>query len=44
MEISQKYNLKMIEDLARESGFRLEQNFFDSKHYYCDSLWRPAAQ
>lgn len=42
MEISQKYSLKMIEDLARGSGFEIKQNFCDSRHYYCDSLWRPA--
>ena len=41
MEISQKYSLKMIESLARESGFEIKQNFFDSKNYYCDSLWQP---
>ena len=41
MEISQKYSLKMIENLARESGFEIKQNFFDSRDYYCDSLWRP---
>ncbi len=42
MEISQKYSLKMIEELAEKSGFTIKQNFFDSKTYYCDSLWRPA--
>ncbi len=42
MEISQKYSLAMIESLARESGFEIERNFFDSRKYYCDSLWRPA--
>ncbi|MEQ1921396.1 MAG: L-histidine N(alpha)-methyltransferase [Pyrinomonadaceae bacterium] len=42
MEISQKYSLKMIDDLAAESGFMIKHNFFDSKNYYCDSLWRPA--
>jgi uncharacterized SAM-dependent methyltransferase len=41
MEISQKYSLEMIETLAGESGFVVEQNFFDSKCYYTDSLWRP---
>ncbi|MGI8813302.1 MAG: L-histidine N(alpha)-methyltransferase [Pyrinomonadaceae bacterium] len=40
MEISQKYNLSHIEELARESGFEIKQNFFDSKNYYCDSLWQ----
>ncbi len=42
MEISQKYNLRMIDDLAGESGFEIKQNFFDSRNYYCDSLWQPA--
>ena len=41
MEISQKYSLRMIADLAAESGFEIKQNFFDSRNYYCDSLWRP---
>ena len=41
MEISQKYSMKMIGDLAEKSGFEIKQNFFDSKNYYCDSLWRP---
>lgn len=39
MEISQKYSLAMIDDLARDSGFEIKYNFFDSKKYYCDSLW-----
>ena len=42
MEISQKYSLSMIGEIARESGFEIKQNFFDSRDYYCDSLWRPA--
>lgn len=40
MEISQKYSVEMIEDLAVESGFYIKRNFFDSKKYYCDSLWQ----
>jgi len=43
MEISQKYSLRMIDDLAAECGFQVKQNFFDSKRYYCDSLWKPVA-
>ena len=39
MEISQKYRLKMIDSLANESGFEIKQNFFDTRNYYCDSLW-----
>jgi uncharacterized SAM-dependent methyltransferase len=40
MEISQKYSMGMIESLAAESGFDVKQNFFDSRNYYCDSLWK----
>ena len=40
MEISQKFSLSMIESLAADSGFAIKQNFFDSKNYYCDSLWQ----
>ncbi|HEV7700776.1 MAG TPA: L-histidine N(alpha)-methyltransferase [Pyrinomonadaceae bacterium] len=42
MEISQKYSVAAIEDLAREGGFEIKHNFFDSRRYYCDSLWRTA--
>lgn len=44
MEISQKYNLAMIEQLASDSGFAIKQNFFDSKDYYCDSLWKVSSE
>lgn len=40
MEISQKYNSAMIEDLAEASGFQTARNFFDSKNYFVDSLWK----
>lgn len=41
MEISQKYSLKMIEELAETSGFRVAKNFFDRQNHYADSLWKP---
>jgi L-histidine N-alpha-methyltransferase len=41
MEISQKYNLEMIGELAAESGFQVVKNFFDSQNFYTDSLWKP---
>lgn len=41
MEISQKYDLAMIEEMAHETGFEVKQNFFDSRNYYCNSLWHP---
>jgi dimethylhistidine N-methyltransferase len=40
MEISQKYNLEMIEELAQTSGFQVARNFFDSRHHFVDSLWK----
>jgi dimethylhistidine N-methyltransferase len=43
VEISQKYSLKMISELASESNFEVTRNFFDRRKYYCDSLWRPQA-
>jgi uncharacterized SAM-dependent methyltransferase len=41
MEISQKYTRAMIEELADESGFAIETEFFDDVNFYTDSLWRP---
>ena len=41
MEISQKYTRPMIEDLACESGFAIETEFFDNVNFYTDSFWRP---
>ncbi len=40
VEISQKYNLEMIADLAQTSGFEVSANFFDDKRYFVDSLWK----
>lgn len=44
MEISQKYDLETIDELARESGFEVERDFFDDNRFYVDSLWRPGAR
>jgi dimethylhistidine N-methyltransferase len=40
MEISQKYSLEMIEDLASSSGFQVARNFCDQQYYFADSLWQ----
>lgn len=40
MEISQKYTLRMIADLAESSGFQVAKNFFDSRCFYTNSLWK----
>ena len=39
-ELSKKYTLAEIDELAAESGFVVERNFFDGKGYFTDSLWR----
>jgi len=41
MEISQKYTHSMIDELASESGFAIETEFYDEENFYIDSLWRP---
>ena len=38
-EISKKYNIKEIDHLADNSGFKVLKNFTDSKNYFVDSLW-----
>lgn len=40
MEISQKYSLTMINELAETSGFEVAKNFFDSRNFYTNSLWK----
>ncbi|HQU85123.1 MAG TPA: L-histidine N(alpha)-methyltransferase [Pyrinomonadaceae bacterium] len=44
MEISQKYSLEIIENFAETSGFEISENFFDSRKYFVDSLWRISAE
>ena len=39
VEISQKYSLKEIEDLARRAGFQHRRHFQDKRGYFSDSLW-----
>lgn len=40
-EMSQKYNEKMIRNLADETGFVVEKNFTDSRGYFMNSVWKP---
>ncbi|MEM6524051.1 MAG: L-histidine N(alpha)-methyltransferase [Bacteroidota bacterium] len=41
-EVSQKYSLKDIQRLAQGSGFSVVDNFFDSKNFFVDSVWRKS--
>ncbi len=40
MEMSQKYDMKMIMDLANKSGFKIVRNFYDKRQYFVNSLWK----
>lgn len=40
MEYSFKYLKADIENLAKEAGFEIVENFTDSKGYFVDSVWR----
>ncbi|MEK9627580.1 MAG: L-histidine N(alpha)-methyltransferase [Nitrospinota bacterium] len=39
-EQSFKYSMQEIESLANEAGFKISENFFDSKNFFVDSLWQ----
>lgn len=39
MEISQKYNQPVIEGLAAETGFEVQQAFYDSRRWFTDQIW-----
>lgn len=38
-ENSQKYTLAQIETLAVQCGYQVGRHFFDSRHWFVDSLW-----
>lgn len=39
MEISQKYSLHEIEEMARLTGFQSKHLFFDENKYFVDAVW-----
>lgn len=41
MEISQKYSLQMIEELAGKCSFNVEKYFCDGNEFFMNSLWKP---
>lgn len=43
MEISQKYSIKELEQLATKSGFEVVKHYYDCKHYFTDTLWKIKA-
>lgn len=38
-EISRKYTLQHLEELAQSTGFKVADNLFDCKHYFVDTVW-----
>jgi dimethylhistidine N-methyltransferase len=40
MEISKKFDLPMIENLAQITGFEIVKNFTDHRQYFLNSLWK----
>jgi dimethylhistidine N-methyltransferase len=40
MEISQKYDMDMINNLAINSGFEVVRNFYDKRQYFANSMWK----
>ena len=43
MEISQKYSLAELRELAKKSGFLVQASFTDSRSYFADQVWQPAS-
>ncbi|MES2731964.1 MAG: L-histidine N(alpha)-methyltransferase [Bacteroidota bacterium] len=41
LEISRKYDLPTITRLAEQSGYEVVQHFFDSNHFFVDTVLRP---
>lgn len=39
-EISQKYSICQIEKMGEQSGYKLLKNFYDSRNWFVDSLWK----
>lgn len=42
MEISQKFTLSQIEQIARDTGFKPLRHFFDSKEWFVDTIWEAS--
>ncbi len=39
-EISRKYTLEQLEQMAQKSGFEVVEHLFDSRYYFTDTVWR----
>ena len=41
-EVSQKYNMVDVANLAKKSGFKIRENYYDDNSYFVDSVWELA--
>ncbi len=41
MEISQKYDAQMIEEISLENQFQVEKSFLDENAFFMDTIWKP---
>jgi len=41
-ELSQKYSVQEINEMAIHTGFQPVQNFFDCRHWFVDALWEKS--
>lgn len=39
-EMSQKYDLDLIHELAEGAGFDVEKNYYDNQQYFVNTLWK----
>lgn len=39
MELSQKYSISEIDEIAEQTGFKPVKNFFDSRQFFLDAIW-----
>lgn len=40
MEMSQKFDMELVSELADKSGFQIVRNFYDKRQYFMNSLWK----
>jgi len=40
MEVSKKYGVKELEDLAFKTNFQVIEHFYDCKHFFVNTLWK----
>lgn len=39
-EISRKYSVKQLDQMARDAGFSIERNLFDQNEFFVETIWK----